>query len=79
LLPVERQLLVDGNPVVLGARALDVLLALIERRERLVTKGELLDVVWPGLAVEQRHVQHIHGLVEPWIDPELLAKAGMLG
>src|SRR5258706_2117176 len=42
-----RQLLADGQPVALGARALDVLLALIERRERLVTKDELLGLSGP--------------------------------
>jgi len=52
-----RQLLGDGQPVALGARALDILLALIERRERLVTKDELLDVVWPGLVVEENNLQ----------------------
>jgi len=34
--------LVDGEPTKLGARAFDVLLALIERRDRVVTKNELL-------------------------------------
>src|SRR5207237_1345484 len=48
--PTTRQFLVDGLPVALGARALDVLLALVERRERLVTKEELLELAWPGLA-----------------------------
>src|ERR1700738_2278825 len=52
-----RQLLADGEPVALGARALDILLTLIERRERLVTKDELLDLVWPGLVVEENNLQ----------------------
>ena len=56
LLPVERQLLVDGHPTGLGSRAFDVLLALIERRDRLVTKNELLDVAWPGLVVEENNL-----------------------
>jgi len=56
LLPVERRLLADGQAVALGARAFDVLLALIERRERLVTKSELLDVAWPGLVVEEANL-----------------------
>ena len=55
--PTTRQLLADGLPVVLGARALDVLFALIERRERLVTKEELLDCVWPKLVVEENNLQ----------------------
>ena len=41
----------------LGARAFDVLQALVERRERLVTKDELLDLVWPGLVVEENNLQ----------------------
>jgi DNA-binding winged helix-turn-helix (wHTH) protein len=52
-----RQLLADGQPVALGARALDILLTLIERRERLVTKDELLELVWPGLVVEENNLQ----------------------
>src|SRR5215470_11779510 len=55
----ERQLLVDGSPAAIGARAYDLLLALIERRDRIVEKDELFDVVWPGLVVEENnlHVQ----------------------
>lgn len=52
-----RQLLKEGKPVSLGARAFDVLLALVERRERLVTKDELLSVAWPGLVVEENNLQ----------------------
>ena len=59
----ERQLLVNGQPTKLGARAFDILLTLIERRERLITKRELLDLVWPGLVVEENNLQvHISTL-----------------
>ena len=34
LVPAQRQLLRDGMPVKLGGRAFDVLVALIERRDR---------------------------------------------
>ena len=57
LLPATRQLLADGRPAALGARAFDVLLALIERRERLVTKNELLELAWHGLVVEENNLQ----------------------
>ncbi|HUL65619.1 MAG TPA: winged helix-turn-helix domain-containing protein [Burkholderiaceae bacterium] len=53
----ERQLFVDGVPASLGARAFDVLLALIERRDRVVEKAELFDAVWPGLVVEENNLQ----------------------
>lgn len=56
LRPTERQLLVDGSPAVLGSRAFDLLLALVDRRERLVSKNELLEVVWPGLVVEENNL-----------------------
>ena len=52
-----RQVLIDGQPARLGARAFDVLLALVERRERVVTKRELLDLVWPRLVVEENNLQ----------------------
>jgi adenylate cyclase len=57
ILPGRRQLLIDGNPTKVGSRAFDVLMALIERRQRVVTKGELLDLVWPGVAVEESNLQ----------------------
>ncbi len=61
--PAERQLLIDGRPAALGARAFDLLLALVERRDRVVPKGELLDLVWPGLVVEENNLQvHISAL-----------------
>jgi len=55
--PAERQLLVEGRPAALGARAFDVLLALIEHRDRVLGKNELLDMVWPGLVVEENNLQ----------------------
>jgi TolB-like protein/Tfp pilus assembly protein PilF len=51
-----RQILLDRQPAPLGARAFDVLLALIERRDRLVPKNELLDLVWPGVVVEENNL-----------------------
>ena len=47
----------DGQPMSLGARAFDVLQALIEHRERIVTKNELLDLAWPGVVVEENNLQ----------------------
>jgi len=53
----ERQLRVDDQAIALGSRAFDVLAALVERRDRVVTKGELLDLVWPGVVVEENNLQ----------------------
>jgi predicted ATPase/DNA-binding winged helix-turn-helix (wHTH) protein len=55
--PGERQLLVEGRPAAVGARAFDLLLALIEQRDRVVSKDELLERVWPGLIVEENNLQ----------------------
>ncbi len=63
LLPAQRQLLGDGRPVALGARAFDLLLALVERHERLVTKRELLAAVWPDTVVEEANLPvHVFAL-----------------
>ena len=55
--PAERQLLIDGRPILIGARAFDVLNMLITHRERVVGKEELLETVWPGLVVEENNLQ----------------------
>src|SRR5260370_33175702 len=55
--PTTRQVVADGKPLMLGAKAFDVLCALIERRERLVTKDELLELVWPNRVVEENNLQ----------------------
>lgn len=53
----ERRLSVDGAPVTLGSRAFDLLAALVTRRDRVVPKDELIEVVWPGLVVEDNNLQ----------------------
>ena len=57
LQPRQLRLLQDGEPVGLSARPLTLLLALAGRRERIVTKAELLDLAWPGLVVEENNLQ----------------------
>ena len=58
-----RQVLIDGQPVRLGARAFDLLLVLIEQRDRVVSKNELLETVWPGLVIEENNLQvHVSSL-----------------
>ena len=52
----RRQVSIDGAPAKLGVRAFDVLLALVERRERAVSKQELMDLVWPKLIVEENNL-----------------------
>ena len=54
--PEERALLVAGTPVQVGGRAFELLLALVERRGRVVSKGELLEAAWRGLVVEENNI-----------------------
>lgn len=63
LKPVQRQLLVDGVAAKLGARAFDVLLALIEHRHSPLPKRELIDRVWPDVVVEENNLEvHVWAL-----------------
>lgn len=57
LRPATRQLLVGGQPTPIGARAFDLLLALVLHRDRMLAKHELLDMVWPNLVVEENNLQ----------------------
>jgi predicted ATPase/DNA-binding winged helix-turn-helix (wHTH) protein len=59
----QRRLLVDGDPIELGARAIDVLLALIDADGALISKDELMSRVWPGVEVEEHNLTvQIHAL-----------------
>jgi DNA-binding winged helix-turn-helix (wHTH) protein len=53
----RRQLLSDGYPVELGTRAFDLLLVLLEADGSLVTKGELMNRVWPGIVVTEGNLK----------------------
>jgi DNA-binding winged helix-turn-helix (wHTH) protein len=54
--PRRRELLADGAPIELGARAFDILLALIEADGLVVSKEELLNRVWPNRIVEESNL-----------------------
>ena len=59
LRPGSRQLLADGQALSPGARAFDLLLALVEAGGERLAKDTLLGRAWPGLVVEESnlHVQ----------------------
>ena len=54
--PVDKVLSHDDQPVPLTPKALDTLLALVERHGRLVTKEDLLLLVWPDAFVEENNL-----------------------
>src|SRR5262245_12861284 len=51
LFPAARLLERDERPLVLGHRALDILIVLVERAGEVVDQRELLSRVWRGLCV----------------------------
>ena len=53
LLTDKRLLLADGRPVPLMAKAFDTLVLLVENRDRVVSKDELLRAIWPDVIVEE--------------------------
>lgn len=59
----ERVLLSDGEIVTLTQKAFDVLLALVERQGQIVSKDELMELVWPDTFVEEGNLaQNIYTL-----------------
>ena len=63
LLPTQFLLLEGDKSVPLGSRALEILIALLERPGELVTKQELMDRVWPNVFVEPANLTvHISAL-----------------
>ena len=54
--PSQRDVRVDGKPAKLGARAFDLLLTLVQHRDRMLSKHELLELVWPGMIVEENNL-----------------------
>jgi predicted ATPase/DNA-binding winged helix-turn-helix (wHTH) protein len=63
LVASERLLTKDGAPVEIGARTLDVLTALLSRRNEVISKRDLLARVWPDVTVEESSLRfHIAAL-----------------
>src|SRR6202022_1017565 len=59
----ERLLEKGGGPVQLGSRALDILIALVERPAEVVSKRELIAKVWPDLVVDEGSLRfHVSAL-----------------
>ena len=71
--PVQRRVLVDGQPVTVGSRAFDVLVALAARAGELVAKSELIDLVWPGVVVEENNLQVQISVLRKLLGPQAIA------
>jgi predicted ATPase/DNA-binding winged helix-turn-helix (wHTH) protein len=55
--PDRHLLLNDDKPVLIGARALEILIALVEQAGELVTKDQLVARAWPNLIVEESNLR----------------------
>jgi DNA-binding winged helix-turn-helix (wHTH) protein len=63
LIPAKRILEKSGAPVHLSARALDILIVLVERAGQTVAKKDLIARVWQGVTVEEGSLRvHVSGL-----------------
>ncbi len=54
--PVRRALSRDGEEIHVTAKAMDCLVVLIAHRERVVTRAELMDAVWPQIYVDESNL-----------------------
>ncbi|MCW5635784.1 MAG: winged helix-turn-helix domain-containing protein [Rubrivivax sp.] len=75
----ERRVLRAGEALPVGSRALDVLLALLERGGELVTKEQLLVRAWPGLVVEEANVHTQVSQLRKWLGADAIATVAGLG
>jgi predicted ATPase/DNA-binding winged helix-turn-helix (wHTH) protein len=73
LQPEDRRLLADDAPVALGARAFDLLVTLVGRAGQLVSKNDLLTLVWPGLVVEENNLQVQISALRKLLGPQVIA------
>ncbi len=59
----QRELRIHGAPVPVGGRAFDLLAALLEGANALVTRDQLIDQVWPGATVKEGIIEfHISAI-----------------
>jgi len=79
LCPDTRDVLIDGMPVTLGARAFDVLAYLYARSDRVVSKAELLEQVWGGLAVEEGNLSVQISTLRKALGPKAIATVPGVG
>lgn len=72
--PSRRDLRLDKQEVLLQPRVFDLLCYLVEHRDRVVSKEELLDTLWPGVVVTESSLQRAVSLAR-----SALQQGGMEG
>lgn len=73
LLPTQFLLREGDKPVPLGSRALEILIALPERRGELVSKQDLMARVWPNVFVESANLSVHMSALRRALRPPLVA------
>lgn len=63
LSPAERLLEKHGMPVAVGSRALDILIALVERCGQVVSPRDLIARAWPGMVIDSANLRVNVGLL----------------
>ena len=59
----QRLLMREDEPVVLGSRSFDILIALLERAGKVVSSRDLINRAWPDITVEEVNLRvHVAGL-----------------
>ncbi len=75
----ERLLLRDGKPLTVGARALDLLIALVEAAGSRLSKADLMARVWPGMVVEEANVHVQVSLLRKLLGAQAIGTVAGLG
>jgi predicted ATPase/DNA-binding winged helix-turn-helix (wHTH) protein len=57
LMPYRRELFLDDQPIKLGVRAFEVLMALVDAHGSVVSKDALMARVWPNQVVEENNLE----------------------
>jgi DNA-binding winged helix-turn-helix (wHTH) protein len=65
LFPCQRILLEGDVPLRVGSRALDMLIAFLERPGDLISKSDLMERVWPNTCVKESNFQSQHFCTPP--------------
>ena len=63
VLPAARALLLDGENLVIGGRAFDLLVVLLRSRGRVVTKQDIMQSVWPTIFVDESNLRFQMGML----------------
>ena len=71
--PGRQVLRADGKDIAVTPRAFDLLLALVERAGQLVSKNDLLELVWPKLVVEENNLQVQISALRKLLGPQAIA------